>query len=47
MDHTLNLAASKLSGRDHTTYYVPSVFKKRKASETTAFDESNLMHMAK
>jgi hypothetical protein len=47
MDQPTNLAASKSSGSDHATFDVPSVSKKRKASETTAFDESNMMHMAK
>ena len=42
-----NLAASKSSGSDHATFDVPSVSKKRKASETTAVDDSNMMHMAK
>ena len=41
------MAASKSSGIDHATFDVPIVSKKRKASETTAVDESNMMHMAK
>ena len=47
MDQPTNLAATKSSGSDHATFDVPSVSKKRKASETTAVDDSNLMHMAK
>jgi hypothetical protein len=47
MEQSSNLAASKSSGSDHATFDVPSVSKKRKASETTAVDDSNLIHMAK
>ena len=47
MDQPSYLAASKSSGSDHASFDVPSVSKKRKASETTAVDDSNMMHMAK
>jgi hypothetical protein len=47
MDQPTNLAASKSSGIDHAIFDVLIVSKKRKASETTAVDESNMMHMAK